>query len=82
MSGPDYILDIQGLAQPQSGDRADEVREARPWISVYWKCCKTYSRVYRNAQATMYVGHCPKCAKPVRAKIGAEGVSTRFFQAE
>ncbi|QDU97672.1 hypothetical protein [Lignipirellula cremea] len=52
---------------------------ARPFVGVQFACCSVYCRVYRNRQADAYEGRCPRCAKPIRLKIGAGGVSSRFF---
>jgi hypothetical protein len=54
---------------------------SRPWLAVHWRCCHTYSRIYRNRDATAYVGRCPACGKVVKATIGPGGVNNRFFQA-
>ena len=54
----------------------------RPWLSVHWKCCHTYSRIYRNRIGSAYEGTCPKCGRPVRATIGPGGTNARFFAAE
>jgi hypothetical protein len=77
-SNPDYILDVSGLP-PQQPPKP--VRESRPWISVSWNCCSTYSRVYRNKAGDAYEGRCPKCGQPVIATIGPGGTSSRFFEA-
>lgn len=77
----DYILDLRSLPDG-AGDRG--VRRGmrgRPWISVNWRCCGAYSRVYRNRAGTAYVGNCPRCGRAVRVGIGPEGTSTRFFDA-
>jgi hypothetical protein len=77
--GPDYIVSIDGLDAvnpPKAG------RPARPWISIQWQCCSTYSRIYRNADGTAYQGHCPRCAKPVNVRVGSGGTNSRFFYAE
>jgi hypothetical protein len=86
---PDYILEIGG--QSQAGEATGRSRSprpteaslrGRPWLSVYWRCCRVYSRIYRNAEATAYIGACPRCRSNVRARIGPGGVRTRFFTAE
>ena len=53
----------------------------RPWLSVRWRCCSTYSRIYRHPKATEYVGGCPRCGKPVRIKVGPGGTGNRMFEA-
>ena len=45
-------------------------------------CCGVYQRIYRSPDGTRYEGHCPKCAKPVRFKVGAGGTDARFFVVE
>lgn len=80
--GEDYILDLTSV--PRAGARRAEKPGSmlgRPWISVHWRCCGVYSRVYRNRAGSAYVGNCPKCARAVRVGIGPEGTSTRFFDA-
>jgi len=88
VNGPDYILDIDGLAAPQDRDASSQqgasagnLSRGRPWLAVHWKCCGAYSRVYRNRQATAYTGACPRCAKPLNVPIGPNGTDCRFFEA-
>jgi len=54
----------------------------RPWISIYFKCCRVYQRVYRNRDGTAYVGWCPKCARKAVVKISPYGTESRYFEAE
>lgn len=83
MRDADYHVDIQGVTPPErrivGGDRPS--LRGRPWLAVKWDCCSVYSRVYRNAEATAYVGRCPRCGKQVSVKVGPGGTSDRFFTA-
>lgn len=74
----DYKLDLSGLP-PAEEQSASESPGGRPFLSVHFACCGVYTRIYRNTQGTAYVGHCPRCAKPVSFRIGAQGTDTRFF---
>ncbi|MEM1028451.1 MAG: hypothetical protein AAGJ38_10245 [Planctomycetota bacterium] len=78
---PDYILDLSSQPKPDPDADQNASLRGRPWLSIQWKCCQTYSRIYRNRKGDAYEGRCPKCGAPVKAKIGAGGVSTRFFEA-
>lgn len=60
--------------------RAPEV-DRKKFVGVRFHCCSLYVRVYVNKDGTAYEGRCPKCAKPVRLKIGEGGTSNRFFDA-
>lgn len=82
-SSPDYIVDIAGVCPPAgAGASGDGVSmRGRPWLSVKWRCCSVYSRVYRNRRGDTYEGRCPKCGTPVKATVGEGGTSSRFFEA-
>jgi hypothetical protein len=54
----------------------------RPFLSVWYRCCHVYGRMYRNRAETAYLGRCPRCGAPVRALIGPHGTSNRMFIAE
>ncbi len=54
----------------------------RKFLSVWFRCCHAYGRMYRNADETAYEGKCPGCGAPVRALIGADGTNHRMFKAE
>jgi hypothetical protein len=49
---------------------------------VQWRCCSVYSRIYRNKDGTLYEGRCPRCARPVTARVGPGGTTNRFFEAQ
>jgi hypothetical protein len=81
MSDPrDYKLDLSGAQSPEA--REQVATNKRPYISVRFACCGVYQRIYRSADGQRYEGHCPKCAKPVRFKVGPGGTDARFFVVE
>ncbi len=55
--------------------------DARRFVGIHFICCDVYSRVYINRDQTAYEGNCPKCAKPIRLRIGPGGTDARFFTA-
>ena len=87
---PDYILDLSSAPQPippgtnpeSPGTDSASPADSRPFLSIHFKCCNIYARIYMTADRTAYSGHCPKCAKPARIGIGPSGTSARFFTAE
>ena len=84
MAGPDYIVEIDGLRLSAGGGSAGDRRPSfrdRPWLAVHWRCCRVYSRLYRNAAATAYDGRCPTCGRPVHIAIAQDGTDARFFEA-
>ncbi len=57
-------------------------RKPRPAISMLFKCCNVYSRVFLNHAGNAYAGHCPRCARPVRVKAVPGGRRGRIWIAE
>lgn len=80
---PDYHLDLSSAARPAAATPVESASSPapRPWLAVRWRCCSTYSRVYRHPDATEYVGACPRCGGPIRVKVGPGGTGNRFFEA-
>lgn len=70
----DYRLELSGAKKPPAPPRA------RPFLSVHFKCCGAYARVYRTAAGDAYAGHCPRCARSVRFKVGPGGTDARAFE--
>jgi hypothetical protein len=61
----------------------DEKRpQRRPYISVFFRCCGVYTRVYRHRDGGRYEGRCPRCLAKVVVPIGEGGTSQRIFEAE
>lgn len=88
MIGPDYIVDIDGIAESSTdanNDKAVTGRRSfrgRPWLAVHWRCCGRYTRIYRNYEGTSYIGICPACGMPVQIRIEPGGTKARFFWAQ
>ncbi len=53
----------------------------RPYISVFFRCCRVYQRIYRTADADKYVAYCPRCMRKVEVRVGPSGTDARFFEA-
>ena len=85
---PDYILDLNahlapgGEDLPTTASDAAGLGRARPFVRILFSCCNAYQRIYRNRHASAYEGHCPRCARPVRLRIGPNGTDARFFIAD
>ena len=60
---------------------ADPGADARPYIGILFECCGVYQRVYRRPGQAFYAGHCPKCLRPVRLRVAADGTTARLFRA-
>jgi len=62
------------------GKQPSPERASRPYLGLRFDCCGVYVRAYRNHEGSAYVARCPRCGGAVRIRIGAEGVSARFFR--
>jgi hypothetical protein len=54
---------------------------SRDFLGVNFACCGVYARIYVHPERKAYLGHCPRCGKPVQIKIGPGGTEERFFTA-
>lgn len=55
----------------------------RKFIGVWFECCHTYGRLYKNKKGTLYVGRCPKCLRPINVPINSDSeraTNRRFFR--
>lgn len=78
-------LDIREELPGRDGDSDSNKKDSkaqRRFLSIYWKCCNVYSRVYKNSVGTAYDGNCPRCCRHLSVPIGEEGTSQRAFIAE
>lgn len=76
--------DSQDVAQEHLDvvvDRDETSEDSRRWLGIQFDCCGAYSRIYRNASGSAYVGWCPQCARKVNVPIGPGGTDDRFFTA-
>ncbi len=67
--------------ESKPAELASPGEERRRYIGVKFNCCGVYVRVYVNRDGTAYEGHCPKCYKSVKFRIGSGGTDHRFFEA-
>ena len=56
--------------------------EGKRFVSVFFKCCHAYGRMYRTSDGTRYEGRCPGCGARVEAAIGPDGTDRRMLIAE
>lgn len=61
--------------EPKGPDR-------RPFLGMFFTCCRVYSRIYLNRKQTAFVGWCPKCAARVEVRVSPTGSDSRFFTAD
>ncbi len=79
----DYKLDIAGVSNDDDATRRFAGSgSSRPFVSVLFKCCGVYQRIYRSSDGTHYSGRCPRCARPVRFVVGEGGTDVRAFVVE
>jgi len=63
------------------GPEREAAASSRRFLSIWFRCCHTYGRLYRNADETAYEGRCPRCGAEVYALIGPGGTDRRIFEA-
>ncbi|MDG2424165.1 MAG: hypothetical protein P8M22_09325 [Phycisphaerales bacterium] len=73
------ILDISGLDSVTCISTPATPRK-RHFLSIWFRCCHVYGRLYRNASRTSYNGGCPRCGTRARALVRSDGTTRRCFQ--
>ncbi len=66
---------------PEVKERDDTLR-GRPYLSLLFRCCNVYQRVYRHRDGDRYEGRCPRCLREVVVPIGPDGTAQRVFEVE
>jgi len=56
--------------------------QGKLFISIYWKCCGVYSRIYKDKSGATYEGRCPRCGAFLSVPVGAGGTTRRMFIAD
>jgi len=74
-------IDIEGLGARGHDDPKETLGPRRKFLSVHFKCCATYGRLYVNNEQTHYEGRCPRCGARTSARIGPGGSDQRIFDA-
>lgn len=59
-----------------------ELGNKAQFLGIYFECCSTYGRIYKDRSEKTYQGMCPRCGKKIVVPIGEEGTSSRFFVAQ
>jgi hypothetical protein len=75
------IIEDSGLMRRRGDGSTPKAQRGRKFLSIWFRCCHVYGRIYRNASHTGYEGRCPRCGAPVRARIGPNGTTQRTFEA-
>ena len=60
----------------------DAPGQDRIWVSVYFRCCHVYQRIYFKKGACVTQGRCPRCLKEVEFELSENGEPGRFFSAD
>jgi len=83
MAADEDTVELGGRKLPprEGAENGREPPTGRPWISIYFACCRVYCRVYLNAAGDAYVGWCPRCAGQAVVRVSPDGADTRFFRA-
>ena len=74
------IVDIDGLRSEKLPSQ--KTGPHRAFLSIWYRCCHAYGRLYRNTTSTAYEGRCPRCGAGARVGIDPGGSNCRVFEAQ
>ena len=72
-------VEIEGLKGTDHAMEGETLGPRRKFLSVHFRCCSTYGRLYINEAETKYEGRCPRCGARTSARIGPGGSAQRIF---
>ena len=72
---------MEWTVPPIEPEKVARAAPPRKFLSIWYRCCHTYGRLYRNKAGTAYEGRCPRCGATARALIGPGGTNQRLFEA-
>ena len=78
----DYKVELSGEAGGGGEPAADGGDAARPFLSVLFRCCNVYRRVYRGPDGRTYAGRFPRCGAAITFRVGEGGTDSRSFVVE
>ena len=61
----------------------EDEQSKRKFLGIWFECCHTYGRLYRNKAGTHYYGRCPRCLRSVKVRIDVNSdnaTNMRFFR--
>lgn len=63
-------------------EKHEEKKSNSNYLGIMFECYQVYGRIYKNKEATAYVGRCPRCMRSIKVPIGEGGTNARFFRAQ
>jgi len=88
---PRDIVDIPGVQLRPAADASGPESPApapsgssptpKAWLGIWFRCCHTYGRLYKDAAGRRYVGGCPRCGAEASVRVGEGGTNRRLFEA-
>ena len=74
---------IQIEVQDVEDDTNEQQSAQRKFIGIWFECCHTYGRLYKNKEGNLYTGRCPKCLRMAQIRVDStseKATNRRFFR--